>query len=120
MQYHKELIERALGSPVPSFIEIEYDSPSILQLRIDNLTTDQIKSELKRLNHIKRIGLVSTSVEKDKETEEPFKLVTSYGEHEELVCSIVYSNKEIERVSYVSNSIIDFLLDLDKKNSTIH
>lgn len=117
MSYHEDLINKARESKY-SFLEIYHEEPTILQLRVDNMTIRQIKSQIKRLKNIKKIGLVSNS--KDEESNKLYKLVTSYSPEEDLTCSMIDESDTITKVSYVSNSIFDSVLMQEKENSTVH
>lgn len=113
MGYHTDLIDKAIESDY-SFLEIYYEEPTILQLRIDNMTIRQIKSQIKKLKNIKKIGLVSNSKDNN------CKLITSYSNDEELSCSSIDESNIVTKISYTGNSIFDSVLLQDKENNTIH
>jgi hypothetical protein len=117
MSYHEDLINRALDSKY-SFLEIEYEDPSILQLRIDNMTIRQIKSQVRDLKNIKKIGLVSNS--KDKDSDKTCKLITSYSNDEELTCSLINEERTVIKIAYTSNPVFESVLLQEKENNTIH
>jgi hypothetical protein len=117
MGYHDDLISRALDTKY-SFLEIQHEDPVILQLRIDNMNIRQIKSQVKKLKNIKKIGLVSSS--KDKDTDKPYKLITTYSDTEEVKCSLIDDSNIVTKVGYISNSVFESVLLQEKENNTIH
>ena len=117
MSYHSEVVVRAQQS-LSSFIEIQCGNTPPFYLNIEGLSVSQIVNSIKNLGKITKVGLVSNS--KVNDSEESCKLVTTYSDNEKITCSIIYGNNTIAKVAYISNTIVDRLIEEDKKHNTLH
>lgn len=115
MSYHQNLINRALSINY-SFLEIYHEEPEILELRIDNMSIRQIKSQVKKLKNITRVGLVTVEADEF----EQYKLILSYSENEELKCSLIDKSNKIIKTQYLKDPIFESVILQDKENNVIH